>query len=506
VGLTRAPTSLDPGDHRDRQSETVIRNMFDGLVTRDTRNGVHLELAQALEWLDDRTLSVTLRRDVLFHDGTEMTAEDVVFTFDRLIQENAIEYPTPHTSPRRGLITPLEWIEKSGDYSVVMHFRAPWPPATQMLVHQQILPKHYLQAVGTQGFIAHPIGTGPFKFVSASSDLQEVVVERFEAYYGGAPDLPPVGPACVQRVVFRAIPGALVRAAALRAGELAIIQAVPRDLVATLTETRDIQVLTAPGTRPTWLELNITKPPFDDVTVRQALNYTIDKQRLIDEVYGGRAYALPGPLSPFNNSVDATLAPYTYDPERAASMLMEAGWTDFDGDGILDRQRRPFAITLDTLEEWGPLAEAVARQIDEMGITVIVRYWDRAEISPRLLARERMAYLDSWGDSAFDPVGHFEAKWHSTIEGGPYGRANYSGFANPRVDELIQLGETTADPQERQRIYSEAQRIIYEAAPAVFLILPEEVEAASLQVQNWEPASDGRINLHDVCLAPRVGE
>jgi peptide/nickel transport system substrate-binding protein len=167
VGLFDAPTSLDPADYRERQSETVIRNMFDGLVTRDTRSGVHLELAEEMNWLDEQTLEVRLRRGVLFHDGTEMTANDVVFTFNRIIQENAIEYPEPHTSLRRGLITPLESMEKMDDYTVVMHFSGPWPPAMQMLVHQQIVPKHYLEEVGTRGFIEHPIGTGPFRFVSA---------------------------------------------------------------------------------------------------------------------------------------------------------------------------------------------------------------------------------------------------------------------------------------------------------------------------------------------------
>ena len=98
VGLVEAPTSLDPTDHRERQSETVIRNMFDGLVTRDTHSGVHLELAEETSWLDEQMLEVRLRRGVLFHDGTEMTADDVVFTFERIIQENAIEYPEPEKS------------------------------------------------------------------------------------------------------------------------------------------------------------------------------------------------------------------------------------------------------------------------------------------------------------------------------------------------------------------------------------------------------------------------
>lgn len=502
VGLANAPTSLDPADHRERQSETVIRNMFDGLVTRDTRSGVHLELAEETSWLDEQTLEVRLRRGVLFHDGTEMTADDVVFTFERIIQENAIEYPEPHTSLRRGLITPLESIEKIDDYTVVMYFSGPWPPALQMLVHQQIVPKHYLEEVGTQGFIEYPIGTGPFRFVSAGPNLQEIVLERFDDYYGGAPDLPPVGPTCLDRVVFRVIPDALTRAAALRAGEVDIIQAVPLDLVEVLAEAPDVQVRTAPGTRPVWMDTNVNRPPFNDVRVRQALNYAVDKERIIDEVYDGRAVVLPGPLSPFNNFVNKELEPYPYDPEKALNLLAEAGWMDSDGDGILDEDGQPFAFIMDTLEVWRPLAEAVADQLQAIGIEATARLWERSVIRPRLLAGERMAYLDGWGDSAFDPVGHFEAKWHGYVEGQPYGRGNYSGYDNERLNELIRIGEVTADPAERQRIYDEAQEIIYEEAPAVFLVLPEEIEAASVRIQNWEPASDSRINLHDICVVP----
>ncbi len=502
VGMANAPVGLDPADHRNRETETVLRNMFDGLVTRDTRSGVHLELAEEMNWLDDQTLEVKLRKGVKFHDGIEMTADDVVFTFNRIIQENAIEYPEPHTSPRKGLIAPLESIEKTDDYTVVMHFSGPWPPAMQLIVHQQIVPKHYLEEVGTKGFIEHPIGTGPFKFVSAKPGLEEVVMERFDDYYGGAPDLPPVGPACVEGAVFRVIPEASTRVAALLAGEVDIIQSVPPELIDTLSQTPGIQVKTAPGTRPKWMEMNVHMPPFDDVRVRQALNYAVDKQLIIDEIYGGRAVALPGPLSPFNNFVNKKLEPYPYDPDKALALLAEAGWTDSDGDGILDKDGQSFAFTIDTLESLRALAEAVADQLRAIGIDAGVRFWEYSVIKPKLLAGERQAFLRDWGDSAFDPVGHFEAKWHTYVEGQPYGRGNFSTYSNPRVDELIKLGETTADPEERHRIYDEAQEIVYEEAPAIFLILPEEAEAASTRVQNWEPASDSRINLHDVCLAP----
>ncbi len=501
VGLASAPETLDPADHRSRQSETVVRNMFDGLVTRDTTSGVHLELAEELNWLDDKTLEVKLRQGVKFHDGVEMTADDVVFTFERIIGENKIEYPEPHTSPRKGLIAPLESIEKTGDYAVVMHFNAVWPVAMQMLVHQQIVPKHYIEEVGTKGFIEHPIGTGPFKFVSAQG-LEEIVMERFDDYYGGAPDLAPVGPACVKTVVFRVIPEASTRVAALLAGEIDICQAVPTELLDTLAKTPGLQVKTAPSTQPKWMEMNVTKAPFDDVRVRQAMNYAVDKDLLIEAIYGGRAVALPGSLSPYNNFANKSLKPYAYDTEKALALLKDAGWADSDGNGTLDKDGQPFALTIDTTEEWRVLGEALAAQFRAIGIDASVRFWEYNVVKPMLVARERMAYLDDWGDSAFDPVGHFEAKWHGYVEGSTYGRGNFSGYDNPRVNELIKLGEITGDTAERQKIYDEAQQLVYDEAPAVFLILPEEAEAARADLANWGPASDSRINLHDVCIAP----
>jgi peptide/nickel transport system substrate-binding protein len=499
VALAAAPTSLDPADHRSRQSETVIRNMFDGLVTRDTRSGVHMELAESVERLDERTLEVILRQDVLFHDGTPMTADDVVFTFERIINENQIEYPEPHTSPRKGLIAPLESVEKTGDYSLLMHFTGPWPPAMQMLVHQQIVPQHYLEEVGTEGFIEHPIGTGPFKFVSAEG-MDQIVMERFDDYYGGAPDLAPVGPACVKTVVFRVVPEASSRVAALLAREVDIIQSAPAEMIDTLAQTRGIQVLTAPSTQPKWMEMNVSMPPFDDVLVRQAMNYAVDKQLIIDAIYNGRAVPLPGPLSPYNNFANEDLEPYPYDPDQALALLEEAGWTDSDGDGTLDKGGQPLAFTIDTIEDWRPLAEAVADQFRAIGVDAGVRFWEYSVVKPMLLAGERAAYMDDWGDSAFDPVGHFEAKWHGQVEGEPYGRGNFSTYTNERVNELIKEGETTGDPTRRHEIYDEAQEIVYEEAPAVFLILPEEAEASLDDIQNWEPASDSRINLHDVCV------
>ncbi len=499
VALPSAPTSIDPADHRSRESETVIRNMFDGLVTRDTASGVHMELASAITWLDDQTLEVKLREGVKFHDGSALTADDVVFTFERIIKENAIEFPEAHTSPRKGLIAPLVAVEKKDDATVIMRFSGPWPPALQMLVHQQILPKAYLEKVGTEGFLKNPIGAGPFKFVSAKG-MDEFVMARFDDYYGGAPDLAPVGPACVAEVVFRVIPEASTRVAALLAGEVDIIQSVPADLADTLAQTKGIQLKTGPGTRPLWMELNVSMAPFDDVRVRQALNHAVDKDLLVEALYGGRAVVLPGVLSPYNNYADPDLKPYAYDKDQASALLKAAGWSDNDNNGMLDKNGQPFTFVIDTQESTRQIAEAVASQLRDVGIEANVRIWEYSVIQPKLLAGERQAYMGDWGDSAFDPVGHMEAKWHGYVKGQSYGRGNFSTYNNPRVNELILAGETTADPETRKKVYYEAQTILYEEAPAVFLVLPEVIEAATARVQNWTPAADGRVNLHDVCV------
>jgi peptide/nickel transport system substrate-binding protein len=167
---------------------------------------------------------------------------------------------------------------------------------------------------------------------------------------------------------------------------------------------------------------------------------------------------------------------------------------------MLMKDGKPFAFVIDTIDSMRPLSEAVATLLRDIGIDASVRVWEVNVVRPKLLAGERQAYVGDWGDSAFDPVGHFEAKWPTYMAGATHGRANYSGYSNARVDKLIKDGETENDVAKRKAIYYEAQKLIYDEAPAIFLVLPEAIEAAAARVTNWTPASDSRENLHDVCL------
>jgi peptide/nickel transport system substrate-binding protein len=483
VGLaTNSIATLDPAAYSDRTTETVVRNIFDGLVTRTIDNRVVLELAKETRWVDDRTVEFQIKQGVKFHNDEDLTADDVVFTFERILDQDI-------GAPRRGFVTQVDKVTKVDDYTVRFELTGPWPVFLQMLVHNQIVPQDYITEVGDEVFAKAPVGTGPFRFVEGTLN-EKIVLERFDDYYGGADELPPVGPAYLERVLFLMIPDTPTRVAALLAEEVDLVQNVSSQMVPQLLGDPAVVVKTAAGTRPKFMDLNVTSPPFDDRRVRQAVSYAVDAHTILAEVAGGYGAILPGPLSPANVYADPDLAPYDYDPDMTVSRLAEAGY-------------RPEEISF-VIDAYGPyveLAEAVAGQLRSMGMDVNVRAWEYNVVRPMLLNCERQAFLRDWGDSVFDPVGYIEAKWHTRVEDTPDGRGNFACYSNPRVDELIEAGASEPDPDERVKIYTEMQSLIHEDAPAVWLYVPQEIEAASARVHNWEPSPDSRINLHDVWLS-----
>lgn len=474
--------TLDPAAYSDRATETVVRNMFDGLVTRTVDNRVVLELARDYRWLDDKTIEFNLKQGVRFHNGEDFTAADVVFSFERILQQNI-------GAQRRGFVQEVASLEPVDDFTLRFHLKSHWPVFLQMLVHNHIVPKGYLTRVGDAEFARQPVGCGPFQFVDGNLNDQ-IVLKRFDAYYGGAAELPPVAPPHLDRVIFRLIPDAATRVSALLAGKAHIIQSVPSHSVPRLLENPDVTVKTTIGTRPKFIDLNTTHPPFDDLRVRQALNYAIDADELLTTVAGGYGVILPGPLSPANLYVDPELEPYGYDPDKAKALLNGAGYTPED-----------ISFLIDAYGPYVEIAEAVAQQLRTLGMDVNVHTWEYTEVKPLLLNCERQAFLRDWGDSAFDPVGYIEAKWQTYSADTPAGRANFSCYSNARVDNLIEAGASEPVPEKRRESYYEMQRLIYQDAPSVFLYVPQEIEAVSTRVHNWEPSPDGRINLHDVWMS-----
>jgi len=330
VGLRRdAIMTLDPATYRDRETETVIRNIFDGLVTRTPDGQVVPEIAESWTISEDgRTYTFHLRDDVTFHNGAKLTAADVVFTFERVLGLGDFDEP----SPRAGLIQPAGvdvTVARVDDRTVVFTFSEPFPVFLQGLVHQQIVPRAYFEEVGAEQFAKAPVGTGPFAYKAGQLNDQVELV-RYDDYYGGAPDLPPAAPARLKRAVFRMLPEPSTRVAALRAGEVHIIQAVPADMVAELEKAANIDIEYAEGTRCYAVELNNAQAPFDDVRVRRAINHAVNWELICSEIYGGMATRLATCFLPSGFGYDPSVEPYTYDPARARELLREAGYRTTD--------------------------------------------------------------------------------------------------------------------------------------------------------------------------------
>jgi peptide/nickel transport system substrate-binding protein len=305
--------SLDPADYRDRDTETVIRNMFDGLVTRDRDGVVQPLIASSWSMPDDRSYVFQLRQGVKFHNGDALTADDVVFTFQRIMAKDGVG---GRQSPRVGLLGTLEKVEKQGDYTVKMTLGFPSPAFLQLLVHTQIVPREYYERVGFDGFGRAPVGAGPFRLSSAQLS-REVVLERFDGYWNGPPSL--------ERAIFRPMPDAAVRLAALKAGEVHIVNEVPPDAVPGLEGDPNIQVKVAKGTRLYQLELNNQK--IWDVRVREALNYAVNWDEILGQLYRGYAHRVSTAFLPSGFGYNPDLKPYPYDPEKARALLGQAGYS-----------------------------------------------------------------------------------------------------------------------------------------------------------------------------------
>jgi len=309
--------STDPAMYRDRDTEAVLRNIFDSLTKRLPDGEVEPMLATDWRAIDDLTFEFDLREGVTFHNGEPLTADDVVFTFDRILTEGGVD---GQTSPRAGLIGPLSHVEKVDDYTVRFVYQETFPQALvlQGLTHFQIVPKDHLEEVGVAAFMEQPIGSGPFRWVQGELDSQ-IRLERYDGYWAGTPPL--------QTVVFRMMPEPSTRIAALLAGEVHIIHAVPPDLVDRIDSVPGVSVHTGLGTRSAQVELNNRVPPFNDRNIRLALNYAIDWDSILDNIYQGYADRLATAFLPSGFGFAEDLEPFPYDPERAKELLQEAGYS-----------------------------------------------------------------------------------------------------------------------------------------------------------------------------------
>lgn len=475
IGFDDDLFTLDPADFSHRQTEAMLRQVYEGLSTYMPDRDIVLELAESIEAVDDVTYKVKVRQGVTFHDGTPLTAEDVAFSINRLVKEGAM---AGRTSQRRSLLGPTREAIAVDNDTVLIKLDHPWPLFERFIPLQMIVP----HSVGDE-YIDHPIGTGPFVFEEWVRGSHFTVV-RNENYWGKKPQL--------DRVVFRIIEDASARVAALRAGEVDIATFIPVHEIPSLESASHLEVVSVLGTRSYFLELNVNKPPFNDIRVRQAMNYAVDIDTIINVLYEGRATRIPFILSPQAFAYHDGLQKYPYDPAKAKKLLAEAGYPN------------GFEFELDVVDIHRSRAEIYQAMLAQVGIRVKIRTWPNSgalkdawwQAKKLPVEQQRDAILNDWGNSSLDPYDILIPKFHSDPYG--LGRGNYSGYANPEVDRLLESTLQATSDEERRDAFMRVQEIIYHDVPMVFEFVPHEIYGVNRRVKNFRPSPDSRMHLIDV--------
>jgi peptide/nickel transport system substrate-binding protein len=475
VGFTQDALTLDPANPGNRDTETIVRNMYDGLLVRDPAMKVVPQIAVSWNQPDPLTYDFALRDNVRFHDGTLLSAQDVKFTIDRVLAGKI----GGQTNPRRDLLGPMERVDTTGPHAVRFVLSKPWPLLPAMLPFQEIVSKVFVDKVADQGMVTQENGTGPFKLASWHHG-DSVVMERFDQYYGGAPDIPPVGPARVARLVYRIMPDNAARVAALLAGDVDLINNLPVTSMRQVEANENTRVAAVNGTRTFFLSINNAKPPFTDVRVRQALNHAVDRKLIIAKLLNGLAVPLNAVLSPDAFGFNTNLPEYAYDPAQAKSMLVAAGVPNL-------------TVTIDTDGAGKEISEAIASMFSRADINAKVQVWDTGVIVPiwrnPQQRKDHDLFFTSWGNASLDPSDIVMPAIHSD------GRGNSAGYSNKLVDKLLDAAETETDRAKRAALYQQAQLIIHNDAPWVFLWLPQEIYGVSRRLKGFTPSPSGMIDL-----------
>jgi peptide/nickel transport system substrate-binding protein len=450
------PANLDPRVGTDVYSQYLDALLFDSLLDHDAQMNIVPDLAESWEARDPLTYVFRLRQGVKFHDGRPLTSADVKFTFDSILDGSV-------KTPKRGAFRMVTRIEAPDDSTVVFRLREPYASFLWNLTRPGvgIVPR------GSGPEIAqHPVGTGPYRFVSSATD-QEIVMERSADYFEFASEAAALR-GNVERVRFRIVPDAIVRALELRKGSADVaVNSLSPDMVVTLAKERGIVANEEPGTTIAYIGFNLEDPILAHREVRQALAYATDRATLIKYLLRGQARAATSLLPPNHWAYNPNVQQYDFDPARAEQLLDAAGYPR-GKDGV--RLRLEFKTS--TEEPSRLLSEAIADQWTRVGVAVELRPLEFATFYADLQRGSFQVSTQRWVGGNNDPD-IFELVFSSKRI--PPNGSNRGRYRNPKLDALLDQARMEMDREKRKALLWEIQKIVAEDEPYINLWYPDNV-------------------------------
>jgi peptide/nickel transport system substrate-binding protein len=475
VALTTNPNTIEPATGDTRTASNVAWSIFNSLVWLSDEGVIEPSLAEDWTVSEDGTVyTFYLRQGVTFHNGNEFTADDVIFTWERGMGSD-ITY--------REDFLAVDAMNKIDDYTVEAVLADPNSMLLlQMNEHWGILSAEYHEEVGEEGYLQHPVGTGPFKFVEWRTG-DRIVLEAYEDYWEeGYPK--------VDRLIYSPIPESSTRYAALINDDIDIVSGLGPEHADQVAGAEGVQLVSYPLDRVFYITFNNMSTgigtPIENKLVRQAMSYAVDYQTIIDRIFDGHAERTAGFIVPGNLGYDPSVEPYPYDPEKAMELLAEAGYPD------------GFAIEMagpsDTYINFEQVLQALVGYWGEIGITVDLQLMESGSFWGMQANRELPPLFgDSWSSS----TGEAFPRLVGSVGGED---ASYAAWLDPVLVDLVKEIQLTADQFERADVYTEILRYMHEDPPFIYLYQPTAFEAVNDRVQNYQPRVSEQYYLKGVSI------
>jgi peptide/nickel transport system substrate-binding protein len=460
VGLVWINDTLDPHMHFQRVGILININMFDSLLHKNTKLEYEPSLATSWKALNDTTWEFKLRKGVKFHNGDVLTAEDVKFSFDRVLEPGKEQ----KRSPQYGNVRAIKEVRIVNPDTIHLVTDKPFPLLLERLVFFPIVPKKHMEKVGDAAFAeSATVGTGPWKLIEWKRG-QHLRLEAFNDHWRGKPPF--------KNLTFREIPEVATQMAELKTGGVDLIRNVSADLLPEIKTHAQTYVTSAPILRTHYMMLDMRSEPFNKKLARQAANHAIDREAIVQKMMAGLGRVVPTVVHPLAFGYDSSVTPYPYDPKKARALLAQAGYPN----GV--------DITIhSSFTEFRPVFEAMAQMLTEAGIRTTAKIWDPGPAYNKFFQSEGKAThgaYGSWGyysvfdaDAILHPLYHTEpggwiGKWYARVEG---------------LDPMIDQARSTLDQPRRRQIYSQIQKLIKEEAPSIFLFHQFDTLGVSKKVE-----------------------
>ena len=456
--MTGEPSGLIAMIAGESAASAIAGNLFNSLLKYDKNLDLTGELAQSWEVsADQRTITFHLKPNLKWSDQRPLTSADVLFTWQKVTDDNT---RTPYGSDFK-LVSKAETPDAK---TFRVTYAVPYAPALDTWAGLHILPKHLLQDqdINNTAFARHPVGSHYYK-LSDWKNGQYLKLSRNP--YASQ------GQANIEHLLSRIIPDKAAQFLELSADNIDSMALNPiqyaRIFPSRADLSKNIGLYKELGNSYSYMGFNLKRKPFDDVRVRQAINYAIDKQEIIDGVLLGLGEPVASPYKPGTRWSNPKLQPYPYDPIKARALLREAGFADTNGDGILEKDGKPFSFEILTNQnkEREMTAVLIQRRLKEVGIEVNIRVLEWASFLGRFIKPKQFdAVVLGWSLS-LDPDQY--GIWHSSQQAP--GQFNFISYSNPQADKLLEAGRIELNPDKRMKIYHAFSKILLEDSPVIYL-------------------------------------